>query len=262
MIGRAAARLVMEIYAGPFQVDLKGPNDPVTRADREANALICRMLEERFPDAALIAEESVPGPTEVAALVGRERVFFVDPLDGTREFVDKNGEFAVMIGMCVSGRPTLGVVVAPVTGDAFAGRAGPAPIAFREDSHGVRTALAPSEVTDPAKATLAVSRSHRPQVADRVRDRLGITRELQLGSVGLKAARVATGEVDLYVHGGGCKRWDTCGPEAILVAAGGRFTGLGGASIDYTSPDLVVRGGLIASSVGLYDAALAAARAP
>jgi len=239
VIGRAAARLVMEIYAGPFQVDLKGPNDPVTRADREANALICRMLEERFPDAALIAEESVPGPTEVAALVGRERVFFVDPLDGTREFVDKNGEFAVMIGMCVSGRPTLGVVVAPVTGDAFAGRAGPAPI-----------------------ATLAVSRSHRPQVADRVRDRLGITRELQLGSVGLKAARVATGEVDLYVHGGGCKRWDTCGPEAILVAAGGRFTGLGGASIDYTSPDLVVRGGLIASSVGLYDAALAAARAP
>src|SRR5215216_2966413 len=95
-IAREAAALVREVYGTAFTVEMKGPNDPVTRADREANDLICARLAASFPGDAIIAEESAPENAEAAAeLVRRERVFYVDPLDGTREFADRNGEFAV-----------------------------------------------------------------------------------------------------------------------------------------------------------------------
>ena len=94
-IARLASERVSAVYATPFTVELKGPGDPVTRADREANEIICRALEASFPGDAILAEESVPtSADEIARLVAAERVFYVDPLDGTREFADRNGEFA------------------------------------------------------------------------------------------------------------------------------------------------------------------------
>jgi 3'(2'), 5'-bisphosphate nucleotidase len=252
----------MRIHAEGFTVELKGPNDPVTRADRDANALICARLAEQFPDAAIIAEESVPGDRQViAARVAERRVFFVDPLDGTREFADRRDDFAVMIGLAEGGRARLGVVVIPVTGLGLAGRVGEGGLAFREEPDGARAALHPSSVTDPGQATMVVSRSHRPTVADRVRGRLGIARELACGSVGVKVAKVAIAEADLYVHGGaGCKRWDTCAPEAILRGAGGTFTDLDGQLLDYADPDLAVKRGICATNGHLHAAVLAAAR--
>src|SRR5262249_5419063 len=151
-IGRAASDVVKAIYATPFEVELKGPNDPVTRADREANALICSELAAAFAGDAILAEESVPtDPAEVARLAAAPRVWFVDPLDGTREFADRNGEFAVMIGLAVGGRAQLGVVVRPTTGEALAGRVGGA--AFVEDASGHRRGLAVSALDDPREAT-------------------------------------------------------------------------------------------------------------
>lgn len=259
-IGRAAAALVMEVYATPFTVEMKGPGDPVTRADREANALICRALEASFPGEAILAEESVPeAKEELAARFAKERVFFVDPLDGTREFADRNGEFAVMIGLAERGRAALGVVVMPTTGEALAGRVGGR--AFLEARDGSRRPLAVSSVSAPEAATLIVSRSHRPPIIEPLLARLGISKVVPCGSVGVKIARIATGEVDLYVHGGGgAKLWDSCAPEAVLLAAGGRFTDLHGAPIDYAGPGLKLARGLIASNGALQDAALAAAR--
>jgi 3'(2'), 5'-bisphosphate nucleotidase len=262
VIAREAAALIMRVHAEGFAVELKGPNDPVTRADREANALICARLAEQFPDAAILAEESVPAERQViAARVAERRVLFVDPLDGTREFADRRDDFAVMIGLAEGGRARLGVVVMPVTGLGLAGRVGEGGLAFREGPDGARAALHPSSVTDPGQATMVVSRSHRPTVADRVRGRLGIARELACGSVGIKVAKVALAEADLYVHGGaGCKRWDTCAPEAILRAAGGAFTDLDGELLDYADPDLAVKRGICASNGHLHAAVLAAAR--
>jgi len=256
-IGRRASELVRAIYATPFEVELKGPNDPVTRADREANELICEALAAAFPGDAIVAEESVPAsPGEIGALVGHERVWFVDPLDGTREFADRNGEFAVMIGLAVQGRAALGVVVMPVAGEALAGALGLA--AFIEDASGARRPLRVSTVRESRDATLLVSRSHRaPEFLTPIIDALGITRVVPCGSVGVKVARIARGEADLYIHGGGgAKRWDTCAPEAILAAAGGRFTDLNGADIDYSSADLVQRTGILASNGALHAAAL------
>jgi 3'(2'), 5'-bisphosphate nucleotidase len=259
-IAREAAALVLAVRAAGFDVELKGPNDPVTRADREANALICARLAERFPDHAIVAEESAPKDARAAAAsTRRARAFFVDPIDGTREFADGRDEFAVMIGLAESGRAALGVVVAPATGVALVGRIGAQPIAFVEQPDGTRSPLQLSAVDRPAEATMVVSRSHRPRVADEVRARLGIHRELVCGSVGLKVAKVALGEADIYVHGGGgCKHWDTCGPEAILEAAGGRFTDLHGERLDYHDPDLAVRRGIAATNGRLHAAVLEA----
>src|SRR4051794_395691 len=152
-----ASALILEIYATPFVVELKGPNDPVTRADREANTLICAALAEAFPDDAVVAEESAPdSPEATRALVAKPRVWFVDPIDGTREFADRNGEFAVMIGLAIDGRAALGVVLMPTLGEALVGVVGGE--AFSEDAAGARTPLHVSTVRDPRQATMVVSR--------------------------------------------------------------------------------------------------------
>jgi 3'(2'), 5'-bisphosphate nucleotidase len=278
-IARLAAACVAEVYRTPFTVEMKGPNDPVTIADRRANDLICAALAASFPGDAVLAEESVPeDPAEIARLVAKERVFFVDPLDGTREFADRNGEFAVMIGLAVRGRAEAGVLVLPEgnlapghTGAAggpgpqrssvaLCGRVGAG--AFAEDAAGARHRLGVSAVRDPREATLLVSRSHRPAIVAPLCERLGLSRVVPCGSVGVKISRIVTGGGDLYVHGGaGCKRWDTCAPEAVLVAAGGRVSDLAGAPLDYASPDLAVRTGLVASNGALHDAVVAVTRA-
>ncbi len=260
-IARLAEAHVRAIYAAPFTVELKGPNDPVTRADREANEIICTALAASFPGDAVLAEESVPAAAEeVARLSASRRVWFVDPLDGTREFADRNGEFAVMVGLAVHGRAALGVVVMPVSGEAIAGRVGAA--AFAEDAGGHRRPLSVSAVSDPREATIVVSRSHRPALLDPLIARLGIPRAVPCGSVGVKVSRLVLGQADLYVHGGpGAKHWDTCGPEAVLVAAGGRFTDLAGAPIDYASPELVLKTGIVATNGPLHEAVLAAVAA-
>ncbi len=258
-IARDASALVLAVYGTPFEVELKGPNDPVTIADRRANEQICAALARAFPGDAIVAEESVPtSKDELAALVAHERVWFVDPLDGTREFADRNGEFSVMIGLAIQGRAALGVVVMPTTGEAFAGALG-AP-AFLEASDGSRRPLRVSTLADPAEATLMVSRSHRPpRFMEAMHAALGIHRIVPCGSVGVKVARVASAAADLYVHAGlGAKRWDSCAPEAILAAAGGRFSDLDGTPIDYASADLMLRSGLIASNGALFERVRAA----
>ena len=254
---RRASALIMEIYATPFTVEMKGPDDPVTRADREANTLICAALAEAFPGDAIIAEESAPEtPEEAGKLVRQDRVWFVDPVDGTAEFAARNGEFAVMIGLSIKGRAALGVVLMPTVGEALVGVVGGG--AFREDAAGIRRPLRVSKKRDPRDATLLVSRSHRPRIVEPVIERLGITKIVACGSVGVKVARVATAEADIYVHGGlGAKRWDSCAPEAILIAAGGRFTDIEGEAIDYASSDLMLDNGIVATNGGLHDTVLA-----
>jgi 3'(2'), 5'-bisphosphate nucleotidase len=262
-IARTAGRRVMELYAlhlaGELPIEHKAPGDPVTRADREANALISEALAERFPEASVVAEESAPaGRAEIERLLAAERVFYVDPLDGTREFVDRNGEFAVMIGLAEGGRATLGVVLVPAEGLLLAGRVGVG--AFAEDAAGARQPLAVSERERFSEARMIVSRSHRPAITEPLRRRLGIVAEpTPCGSVGVKVARIAQGRADVYVHAGrGMRRWDTCAPEAVLAAAGGRATDLDGAPLDYADADLALRRGWVASNGTLHAGVLSA----
>ncbi len=240
-------------------VEMKGPDDPVTRADKLANALIVDALAKAFPHHGIVAEESAQTEEEIASLVGRERVFFVDPIDGTREFAEGRADFAVMIGLAIRGRAAAGVVGLPVEGVILAGAVdGPL---LRTDAAGAVTEVRVGACASAAEAVAVVSRSHRSPALAGIFAALGGPREVPCGSVGVKVARVATGEADLYLHpGSGAKKWDSCAPEAILRAAGGEFGDALGVPIDYASPDLLLRRGMCAANRALFEAATRAAR--
>jgi 3'(2'), 5'-bisphosphate nucleotidase len=253
-MAKRAATLIARIYEGPFEVSYKSKNDPVTNADKEANALLCASLASEFPGIPIVAEESEP-----AAYVGYEHAetaWFVDPIARTREFVAKNGEFAVMIGLAEDGRATLGVIVHPVDGRAFVG--GEGIDAFEEDAMGVRTPIHVSSVSSLLDAELVVSRSHpRRESLGAVAAQRGVRKITACGSAGVKATRIATGQADVYSQPGRVgKLWDACAPEALVVAAGGRVADARGNPFDYRSPDLDNKHGFVATNPALYPQVL------
>jgi 3'(2'), 5'-bisphosphate nucleotidase len=191
----AAASEILKVYQTDFGVDYKSPQDPVTDADRRANALISARLLELMPDVPVVAEESEPG--SFARFRESERIFFVDPLDGTRDFVARNGEFVVMIGLVEGTRATVGVVHAPVRGISWAASLGLG--AFRVARDGTRTPISVSTTDDPAKAKLVVSRSRRDRDVERAIQLLHVAAAESLGSAGLKGVRVASGSADAYL---------------------------------------------------------------
>ncbi|NUO54042.1 MAG: 3'(2'),5'-bisphosphate nucleotidase CysQ [Polyangiaceae bacterium] len=259
-LAREAATLVLQVRDAGFEVEMKAADDPVTRADKEANQLICGSLAAEFPSHGVLGEESVPAvPAELAALLGKDRVFFVDPVDGTREFAEKRHDFCVMIGLAVDGRAVAGAIAVPMEKKLFWGDI--ATGAFLEDEAGNRRELHVAPVDDPRKARAVVSRSHPSAQTAKVLEHLGITSITPCGSVGVKAARVIEGAADLYVHvSKGAKLWDACAPEAILRGAGGSLTDLAGHPIDYRGI-LSIENGLVASSPSLLPKIVDAIRA-
>lgn len=255
-IAREAGRILLGIYATDFDVDFKGKADPVTEADRRGNDYIVEQLRTVFPEDGVVAEES-PDRTDA---VMRGRVWYVDPLDGTKEFIAKNGEFSVMLGLAIDGRATLGVVYQPVLHKLYAGVVGQGATL---EQKGERTPLRVSDEADPSALRLVVSRSHRSKSTDLLVERLGITRESRSGSVGLKVGLIAEQATDLYVHiSDKSSAWDACGPEAILRAAGGRFTDLAGDEYCYggAGGDLRNSRGILACNAAAFDAVLPVAR--
>ncbi|HSO30885.1 MAG TPA: inositol monophosphatase family protein [Labilithrix sp.] len=234
-MARGASELVMEVYAGEdLGAELKGPNDPVTRADKEANAFILAEIAKHLPGIPVVAEESDP-----ALFHGFESspvALFVDPVDGTRDFIAKNGEFCVMIGLAEEGRATVGVVLCPV----FQGKrqtfgAAEGIGAFLFDDEGGRTPIRVATETDLAKVRCAVSRFHRSKSVDEKLAALGVRELVPIGSSGIKGVEIANGHLELYAHPsrGKVKLWDACAPDAIVRAAGGLLTDAHGVPFDY-----------------------------
>jgi 3'(2'), 5'-bisphosphate nucleotidase len=252
-IAAEAASLVAEVYATPFAVDFKGPADPVTEADRRANAHIVERLSKEFPGVPIVAEES--HPDSFANYASKNEIFFVDPVDGTNEFVEKNPEFVVMIGLLEGATPTLGVMHAPALGIAWSGAVGRG--AERVDASGARSAIRVSDTAELRAARLVSSRSHRSARLDRALASLGPREVYTKGSAGLKGTEVAEGSADAYVapfYAG--KRWDACAAEALIAAAGGRVTDAYGAPLDYRAPGLSNERGLVATNGRVHDAIL------
>ena len=235
-----AGRILMQIYETDFSVQYKGATDPVTEADRLANDFLVAALRKRFPDDGVVAEES----PDISDALRHGRCWYVDPLDGTKEFVARNGEFAVMLGLAIEGRAALGVVYQPVTDKLYSGVVG----SGAQLRAGAQTrALRVSSQADPAKLRLVVSRSHRSSDIDKVAQRLGIAEERRSGSVGLKVGLIAEREADLYVHTSDkSSAWDACGPEAVVRAADGRFSDLNGDDFVYGGHDLRTARGILA----------------
>jgi 3'(2'), 5'-bisphosphate nucleotidase len=247
---RHAGRILLEIYATDFDVDFKSASDPVTEADRRADAFLVRGLCERFPDDGIVAEESA----EHGAAERSKRCWFVDPLDGTKEFIAKNGEFSIMLGLAIDGEARLGAVYQPVGDKLYRGVVGQG----AELVHaGQRSTLRVSQCAEPAALGLVVSRSHRPPLTNALVARLGIARESPSGSVGIKVGLIAEQRADLYVHlSGRSSKWDACAPDAILRAAGGRFGDLFGANIDYRERSTLNARGLLACNAAAWSAVL------
>jgi 3'(2'), 5'-bisphosphate nucleotidase len=248
-----AARVIKGHYKRSPEIRYKGPSDPVTRADLEANTLICEQLQRAFPGVPIVAEESAAetyaGRTDAA------RVFFVDPLDGTREFIAENDEFVVMIGVVDDGRASAGAIVAPAFDRVWVGAVGLG--SFELTSGTTRTKLQPGRAATLSESIVVASRSHLGARAEHALGRFGARRVDRVGSAGLKGVRVASGEADVYVASPPAgSLWDACAIDAIVTAAGGRFSDLDGNALDYRATDLTNLRGLVASNGTVHDAVI------
>jgi len=256
-IGLEAAEVVKRVYATTFEVEFKSKDDPVTRADREANELACERLTRAFPGVAIVAEES--DPQSYAGFTKHDRIWFVDPLDGTREFVARNGEFAVMLGLAERGRAVLGVIVAPAWERAFVGIVGEG--AWEVSADGRRSPIHVSSRESLPGASFVVSRSRAVERTMRLAKGMAASKAVSHGSSGLKGVLVANGVYDVYQQPGNAgMRWDACATEALVMAAGGACTQEDGSTFDYAEGDLHNRRGLIATNGRLHKAVIDAIR--
>jgi 3'(2'), 5'-bisphosphate nucleotidase len=228
-IARRAGDVVMQVYATDFAVRAKGDASPVTEADERAEALIVPALRALAPGVPVVAEEMVArGESEATA-----RAFWlVDPLDGTREFASRNGEFTVNIAFVVDGAPLLGVVLAPALGRIYGGVVGRG--AWVDDGSGrvaIRVRPAPAE-----GLTVVASRSHGDTaLLERYLSGMQVARVVEAGS-SLKLCLLAAGEADLYPRFGRTMEWDIAAGHAVLAAAGGSVRTLDGGVLAYAKP--------------------------
>lgn len=233
----AAGRAAVEIYHGGFTVTEKADQSPVTAADHAAEKIILARLAQLAPSVPVVAEEAA-----AAGFIPQvhEEFFLVDPLDGTKEFIHRRGEFTVNIALIRRRMPALGVVYAPIAGALYAGNVATAH-AFRCMHPADAATPGPRETLHvrPAPAagiTAVVSRSHATPETEAYLSHYTVAQRTSVGS-SLKFCLVAAGEADLYPRLGPTMEWDTAAGHAVLAAAGGQVLAPGGAPLAYGKPD-------------------------
>jgi 3'(2'), 5'-bisphosphate nucleotidase len=229
-LARRAGAEIMKIYAGDFATARKADASPVTAADHAAEAIILPALRQLDPAIAIISEEDAQASGLPAA--APERFWLVDPLDGTKEFVARNGEFTVNIALIEHGKPVLGIVHLPALGQTYLGHNN---TAARADDGGTFAPIR-ARATPPEGAVMMISRTHAAKElvkAEEMGERIQGT--LVAGS-SLKFCRLAEGVADLYPRYGPTMEWDTAAGQAVLEAAGGSVRTLEGASLGYGKP--------------------------
>ena len=226
----AAAEVICEVYHRPITVVTKSDGSPVTEADAAAEAVIIEKLQPRgLP---ILGEESV-----AAGIIPQlgDRYFVVDPLDGTKEFIKRNGEFTVNIGLIEDGRPIMGVVLAPTTGEIFVGDQSGAWTGRVVE--GVVTERRPISVGWFSRLRIVASRSHGHDALAELCRTLDVESDVSVGS-SLKFCLLARGDAQLYPRFTPTCEWDTAAGQAVLEAAGGAVVTLDGASMRYGKGEL------------------------
>ena len=238
-IAREAAAAILQVYEQGFEVHSKSDASPLTAADLAAHHCIVEGLERLTPDLPVLSEEAADIPWETRR--HWQRYWLVDPLDGTREFVKRNGEFTVNIALIEAGIPTFGVVLAPVGGALWHGVRGGQ--AYRRE--GVADVLL--RTRSPATGTLrvAASRSHRDARTEALLARLGDVETVGLGS-SLKFCRIADGTLDVYPRFGPTSEWDTAAAQCVLEAAGGVVIAPDGRPFTYNQRPTLLNGDFLA----------------
>ncbi len=234
-----AGAAILEVYAQPFPVETKADNSPLTQADLASHHIIVAGLRALTPDIPVLSEEDADIPWSVRRTWRRH--WLVDPLDGTREFVKRNGEFTVNIALVEDGRPVLGVVYAPVTDYLLHAQAGAGAL-LRQDGADIAVST-----RRPATAPLrvAASRSHLDPRTAAALERMGETQRHGLGS-SLKFCRIAEGRMDVYPRFGPTSEWDTAAAQCVLEAAGGAVLRLDGTPLDYNRKENILNPDFIA----------------
>lgn len=248
----AAATAIEDL--GPSRVRPKHDGSPVTAADLAANQAIVDLISRHFPQDALLSEESADGPQRL----DRPRVWIVDPLDGTRDFIENTGQFSVHVALAVHGQPQVAVVIEPAAGrmswavreeGAFMSERGMPPLPLR--------------VSSQANAAASRVGTSRFAITDSLRAFLAEPPALQKVSMGAstKLMALARGELEACVWLSGAeKEWDTCAPGLIVCEAGGRITDVLGDAFVYNQADVVHRSGILASNTLVHQDLLQRAR--
>jgi 3'(2'), 5'-bisphosphate nucleotidase len=250
-LAEQAGKAIMAVYAGDFDVAAKHDRSPLTEADMASHHLLVAGLEALTPEIPVLSEES----TALEPTVRRSwpELWLVDPLDGTREFVKKNGEFCVCIARVAHGIPELGVVHSPVTGVTWSAVRGKG--AWRRELDGSEIALSPAPMASAdALAAMthsgnglrvAASRSHLDARTSALLDRLPSAERLAMGSA-LKFGMLADGRLDFYPRFGPTSEWDTAAGQCLVEAMGGAVLDLNGEPLRYNQRDTLLNGDFIA----------------
>ncbi|MFO8062719.1 MAG: 3'(2'),5'-bisphosphate nucleotidase CysQ [bacterium] len=228
---------IMKIYTGDFSVELKDDKTPLTEADMKSNDIIVSELSRRF-DHGILSEEK----RDDKSRLDRDTVWIIDPLDGTKEFVKKNGEFTVNIALAYKKQPVLGVVYSPVKGELYWAHTGEgAYIQHRGRSRRIHVSDKQEDLI------LVMSRSHASAKLSQFIEKNDsyITSKRQAGS-SLKGCMVASGEADIYMRYNPTNEWDTCAMHCIVEEAGGIFRQIDNTPLLYNRKDVVNKKGFFA----------------
>jgi len=236
----AAGTAILEVYAGAHGVEYKADESPITRADRAAHEILAARLARIAPAIPVLSEES-DGCHDPAVRGTWHQLWLVDPLDGTKEFISRNGEFTVNVALVRDHRPVLGVVAAPALGLTYCAAEGAG--AFRRRDGGEAEPIRVRAAADPL--VVVGSRSHRGDSLDAVLAKLGAHELRPMGSA-LKFCLVAEGSADFYPRLGPTSEWDTAAAQAVLELAGGAVTTLDGSPLRYNERDTLLNPHFIA----------------
>ncbi len=227
-----------------------GGDGPVSAADLAVNKWLLDGLNESFPlvDWMLLSEETAKDNLKQGEPLPSEWLWILDPLDGTKDFLQGTGDYAVHLALVRSGRPVFGVILIPELNELWLGVEGVG--AWCEDRNEKRSSVCFSQTSQLSELRLVASRNHRDSRLEKLVEKLALGSEKSVGSVGCKIASILRGETDVYISLSGKtspKDWDMAAPEAVLMAAGGEFTHADNKSLLYNTGDIRQSGCLIAS---------------
>ncbi|MBI3073322.1 MAG: 3'(2'),5'-bisphosphate nucleotidase CysQ [Deltaproteobacteria bacterium] len=242
-----AGEVVRRLYeAGTVRTWRKADESVVTEGDLASQAAIVAVLAEKFPGDAVLSEEAADDPRRL----GQSRVWIIDPIDGTRDFVERTGDFAIHVALAVDGSPTVGAVMLPATGALYFAAKGEGAFVVRGENE---TRLAVSRTSQLAEAQIGVSRFFESEPLKQLLSAAGLrNRAISMGA-STKAMAIAKGRLDVTVAlNRDEKDWDTCAPEVIVCEAGGMVTDLGGAPLIYNRATVAHAHGSVMSNGQLH----------
>ncbi len=218
-----AGKVILEVYSKDFSVDYKADQSPITEADQRSNTLIVQTLSNKYPECAILAEESHDDPERL----NNQWCFIIDPLDGTKEFVKKNGEFTINVALAFCGKPVLGVIGIPVTGELYYAAKGLGAYYERDGQAQKITVSARTE-----NIRMLASRSHRSDKLQALIEKNNIKNIASVGSA-IKGCLIARGEAEVYYRFGYTMEWDTAAMQCIVEEAGGVFRQMDDSEMTY-----------------------------